>query len=166
MQSGITLIRIGIPGVKPACEITIDVGSRVNIHRGDDTTIAGTQVSGNSVVADIGGDLTISSLQDSDYYDSRQDSISGGASFSFGTMTGSGGISYSKDKMHSDYDSVIEQSGIFAGEGGFDITVSNHTQLDGGADCGIEGAERSAGNRSGESGTGSERRTVAISQRT
>ena len=107
-------------------------GNRVNLHSGDDTTIAGAQVSGNSVVADIGGDLTISSLQDSDRYDSKQSSISGGASFTFGSMTGSGSISFSKDKMHSDYNSVMEQSGIFAGDGGFDITVGNHTQLDGG----------------------------------
>ncbi|MBU9848514.1 hemagglutinin repeat-containing protein, partial [Rahnella aceris] len=67
-------------------ETTIDAGNRISIHSSDDTTIAGAQVSGNSVVADIGGDLTLSSLQDSDYYDSSQQSISGGASFSFGTM--------------------------------------------------------------------------------
>ncbi|MBU9854781.1 hemagglutinin repeat-containing protein [Rahnella bonaserana] len=112
-------------------ETTIDAGNRISINSGDDTTIAGAQVSGNSVVADIGGDLTISSLQDSDYYDSSQKSISGGASFSFGTMTGSGGISAANDKMNSDYNSVTEQSGIFAGDGGFDITVGGHTQLDG-----------------------------------
>ncbi len=112
-------------------ETTIDAGNNVTIRSGDDTTIAGAQVSGNSVVADIGGDLSISSQQDSDRYDSQQKSISGGASFSFGTMTGSGSISVSKDKMNSDYDSVIEQSGIFAGDGGFDITVGGHTQLDG-----------------------------------
>ncbi|KFD00402.1 putative heme utilization/adhesion exoprotein [Rahnella aquatilis CIP 78.65 = ATCC 33071] len=28
-------------------------------------------------------------------------------------------------------DSVTEQSGIFAGDGGFDITAGGHTQLDG-----------------------------------
>ncbi|WP_269812096.1 VENN motif pre-toxin domain-containing protein [Rahnella victoriana] len=33
--------------------------------------------------------------------------------------------------MNSDYNSVIEQSGIYAGDGGFDITVGGHTQLDG-----------------------------------
>ncbi|HDL7468510.1 TPA: VENN motif pre-toxin domain-containing protein [Yersinia enterocolitica] len=33
--------------------------------------------------------------------------------------------------MHSSYDSVQEQTGIFAGKGGFDITVGEHTQLDG-----------------------------------
>ncbi|CAM3899405.1 hemagglutinin repeat-containing protein [Rahnella victoriana] len=112
-------------------ETTIDAGNRISINSGDDTTIAGAQVSGNSVVADIGGNLTISSLQDSDYYDSSQKSISGGASFSFGTMTGSGSISASHDGMDSDYNSVVEQSGIYAGDGGFDITVGGHTQLDG-----------------------------------
>lgn len=35
--------------------------------------------------------------------------------------------------MHSTFDSVAEQSGIFAGAGGFDVTVGNHTQLNGGA---------------------------------
>lgn len=33
--------------------------------------------------------------------------------------------------MKSRFDSVAEQTGMFAGDGGFDITVGNHTQLDG-----------------------------------
>lgn len=33
--------------------------------------------------------------------------------------------------MHSDYKSVDKQTGIHAEKGGFDITVSNHTELDG-----------------------------------
>ncbi|MFP1909055.1 VENN motif pre-toxin domain-containing protein [Lonsdalea quercina] len=33
--------------------------------------------------------------------------------------------------MNSNYDSVKEQSGLFAGQGGYNITVGNHTQLDG-----------------------------------
>uniref|UniRef100_UPI0035A233E3 DUF637 domain-containing protein n=2 Tax=Lonsdalea populi TaxID=1172565 RepID=UPI0035A233E3 len=37
----------------------------------------------------------------------------------------------SKDKVNSNYDSVKEQSGLFAGQGGYNITVGNHTQLDG-----------------------------------
>uniref|UniRef100_UPI00119F51FD glycohydrolase toxin TNT-related protein n=1 Tax=Yersinia bercovieri TaxID=634 RepID=UPI00119F51FD len=49
-------------------------------------------------------------------------------------VVGSGGsanLSMSRDKLHSNYDSVQEQTGIFAGKGGFDITVGEHTQLDG-----------------------------------
>ena len=33
--------------------------------------------------------------------------------------------------MKSTYDSVQEQTGLFAGNGGFDVTVGRHTQLDG-----------------------------------
>ncbi|WP_271121245.1 hemagglutinin repeat-containing protein, partial [Dryocola boscaweniae] len=112
-------------------ETTIDAGNQVSIISGRDATLAGAQVSGNKVMADVGRDLTISSLQDSDRYDSKQSSVSGGASFSFGSMSGSASLSLSQDKMHSNYDSVVEQSGIFAGNGGFDVTVGNHTQLDG-----------------------------------
>uniref|UniRef100_UPI001562BB55 VENN motif pre-toxin domain-containing protein n=1 Tax=Escherichia coli TaxID=562 RepID=UPI001562BB55 len=52
-------------------------------------------------------------------------------SFTFGSMTGSGYIAASRDKMKSRFDSVAEQTGMFAGDGGFDITVGRHTQLDG-----------------------------------
>jgi len=37
----------------------------------------------------------------------------------------------SQDKMHSNFDSVKEQSGLYVGNGGFDVTVGNHTQLNG-----------------------------------
>ena len=48
-----------------------------------------------------------------------------------GDIDGSASINLSQDKMHSNYDSVVEQTGIFAGKGGYDITVGGHTQLDG-----------------------------------
>ncbi|MEQ5317453.1 VENN motif pre-toxin domain-containing protein [Providencia vermicola] len=40
-------------------------------------------------------------------------------------------VNVNKTEMHSDYQSVDKQTGINAGKGGFDITVGNHTQLDG-----------------------------------
>ncbi len=113
-------------------ETTVDAGNRVIINTGRDATIAGAQVSGETVVADIGRDLTIASTQDSDHYNSKQNSVSGGAGYTFGAGGFSGSINVSRDKMTSDYDSVQEQSGLFAGNGGFDVTVGNHTQLDGG----------------------------------
>ena len=112
-------------------ETTLDSGGDVSLVSGRDTTIGGATVNGDKVTADIGRDLTISSLQDSDNYDSKQTSVSAGGSFTFGTMTGSGYVNASQDKMHSNYDSVTDQSGIYAGKGGFDITVGNHTQLNG-----------------------------------
>lgn len=112
-------------------ETTLDSGGDVSIASGRDTTLSGAQVNGNSVKADIGRDLTIASLQDSDNYDSKQTSFGAGGSFTIGSMTGSGYVDASQDKMHSNYDSVLEQSGIYAGKGGFEVTVGNHTQLNG-----------------------------------
>ncbi|EEP5105013.1 filamentous hemagglutinin N-terminal domain-containing protein [Salmonella enterica] len=112
-------------------ETTIDSGKTVTIRSGNDIMLNGAQVNGNKIVADVGHDLLMSSQQDSNKYDSKQNSVATGGSFTFGSMTGSGYISASQDKMKSRFDSVAEQTGIFAGDGGFDITVGNHTQLDG-----------------------------------
>ena len=112
-------------------ETTIDSGKTVTIKSGNDTVLNGAQVNGNKIVADVGHDLLMSSQQDTNKYDSKQTSVAAGGSFTFGSMTGSGYISASQDKMKSRFDSVAEQTGMFAGDGGFDITVGNHTQLDG-----------------------------------
>ncbi|CAI1745427.1 hemagglutinin repeat-containing protein [Serratia plymuthica] len=112
-------------------ETTVNAGNQVNITSGRDTNLIGAQVTGESVKADVGRNLLLESQQDSDRYDSKQQNASAGGSFTFGSMTGSGSISLSKDKMHSNYDSVQEQTGIFAGKGGFDVTVGEHTQLNG-----------------------------------
>jgi filamentous hemagglutinin len=112
-------------------ETTIDSGKTVTIKSGNDTVLNGAQVNGNKIVANVGHDLLMSSQQDTNKYDSKQSSVAAGGSFTFGSMTGSGYISASQDKIKSRFDSVAEQTGIFAGDGGFDITVGNHTQLDG-----------------------------------
>ncbi|WP_205954124.1 hemagglutinin repeat-containing protein [Pantoea stewartii] len=124
-------------------ETTLDSGGRVSISSGRDTTLSGAQVNGNSVKADVGRDLTLTSLQDSDKYDSKQSSFGAGGSFTvIGTIGGSGYINASQDKMHSTFDSVKEQSGLFAGQGGFDVTVGNHTQLNGAVIASQAGADK------------------------
>ncbi|EFH7155269.1 filamentous hemagglutinin N-terminal domain-containing protein [Escherichia coli] len=112
-------------------ETTTDSGKTVTINSGRDTVLNGAQVNGNRIIADVGHDLLISSQQDTSKYDSKQTSVAAGGSFTFGSMTGSGYIAASRDKMKSCFDSVAEQTGMFAGDGGFDITVGRHTQLDG-----------------------------------
>lgn len=111
-------------------ESTLDAGQNVSLSSGRDTLLQGAQVNGDKVTADVGRDLTLSSLQDSDTYNSKQQSVSGGLNYTFGSGAG-GSFSYSRDKMKSNYDSVQEQTGIFSGKGGFDVSVGNHTQLDG-----------------------------------
>ncbi|WP_455845174.1 hemagglutinin repeat-containing protein [Pantoea agglomerans] len=113
------------------------VNSRVNakdnltLSSGNDTLLSGAQALGNSISVNAGNNLTLTSLQDTDSYHSQQQSASGGFSFTFGSMTGSIGLSLSKSKVNSEYASVGDQSGLFAGNGGYDIFVGNHTQLNG-----------------------------------
>lgn len=78
-----------------------------------------------------GGNLNIESQQDSQKYDEKY--TSGGLNVNINYATGagiSGGASSGTTK--SDYNSVTDQSGIYAGEGGFNITVDKNTDLKGG----------------------------------
>lgn len=112
-------------------ETTIDTGGVMSMRTTRDTLLSGAQISGERVEVDTGGNLIMQSQQDSDNYDAKQSSVSGGVSVAIFGAGGSASLSMSRDKLHSNYDSVQEQTGIFAGKGGYDIKVNQHTQLDG-----------------------------------
>ena len=110
---------------------TTVVGSHaVTITSGQDTNVVGSQVQGNKITAKIGGDLQITSVQDTDNYkaNSKNSSLSVGFSStglaSFMPYTGKG-------KTNSTYKSVTKQAGIYAGTEGYDITVGENTKLTG-----------------------------------
>ena len=107
----------------------VSAGNHLGLQSGGDTTIAGGALSGDVVRADIGGRLTIESLQDQALTESRNQSA--GFSVSFGAGIPSASISMSKSKAHEDYASVVEQSGIHAGDGGFQLHVAGTTSLSG-----------------------------------
>ena len=112
----------------------IQAGNRVDLISGGDTTLKGAVVSGERVVADIGGDLNIESLQDTSTYDAEQTSMGVGVSLCIpGFCAGASSVSasYNQQKIDSTYASVSEQSGIKAGDGGFDIRVEGNTDLKG-----------------------------------
>jgi hypothetical protein len=77
---------------------------------------------------EIGGNLNIASQQDTENYKERNSSI--GGTIGFGANMPSS-ISASRGKTDSSYASVQEQSGIFAGQGGFNINVGSNTDLKG-----------------------------------
>lgn len=109
-------------------------GDRVALQSGGDTNLKGAVVAGNAVVAGVGGNLNIESLQDSAQFDAKQSSSGAGLSlcvppFCYGASTGS--VSAGKSKVNSDYASVVEQSGIKAGDGGFQVDVQGDTDLKG-----------------------------------
>ena len=110
----------------------VSAKDELSLSRGRDTVLSGAQALGDKIKVEAGRDLSISSLQDTDDYHSWQKDSSAGASFTFGSMTGSASLSMSQTKIDSEYASVGEQSGLFAGDKGFDINVGKHTQLNGG----------------------------------
>ncbi|EJN00284.1 hypothetical protein PMI40_03618 [Herbaspirillum sp. YR522] len=113
---------------------TISAGNRASLISGGDTNLRGATVTANSVAAAVGGNLSIESLQDKSTYDSKQSSAGIGLSlcvppFCYGASSVSGSLSASKAK--GDYESVVTQAGIKAGDGGYQIAVAGNTDLKG-----------------------------------
>ena len=113
----------------------LSAGNKVTLQSGGDTTLKGGVITAAAVSADIGGDLKIESLQDRTTYDSKQTSAGLNASlcippFCYGASTVGG--SFSKSAVNGDFLSVLEQSGIKAGDGGFQVSVGGSSDLIGG----------------------------------
>jgi len=114
----------------------------VTFVSGNDTNILGAAVSGGKVVGDVGGNLNIASRQDTEEMRAKQQSMGGGFSISQGG--GSASVSVSKGKASGSYANVSEQSGIYAGEGGFDITVKGNTDLKGAVIASVAGKDKNS----------------------
>ncbi|MDN7428233.1 hemagglutinin repeat-containing protein [Burkholderia sp. AU45388] len=108
----------------------VTAANNVTIISGGDTNIIGSNVKGNQVNADVGGNLNIVSLQDTLSSAAHQSSSGGGFSVSQGGASGS--VSQSKGNASGSYAGVNEQAGIHAGDGGFNINVTGNTDLKGG----------------------------------
>lgn len=102
--------------------------SSTTISSGNATNIIGGQVQGKGVQIDA-NELNIESLQDKATYQSKQQNISG--QVSVGTNGANASGSFSKSNVNANYASVNEQSGVFAGDDGYQIKVKNNTDLKG-----------------------------------
>lgn len=112
----------------------VTAGNTLSLTSGGDTNLKGAVVSGKKVVADIGGDLNLESLQDSSSYKSKQSSAGVGLSlcippFCVGMSSASGSLS--NNSVQAGYASVNEYTGIQAGDGGFQLKVAGNTDLKG-----------------------------------
>ncbi|WP_080405590.1 hemagglutinin repeat-containing protein [Burkholderia ubonensis] len=104
----------------------------VTLVSGGDTNVIGSNVSGRTVTADVGGNLNMRSVQDTTVSSAHQSSVGGGISVS--TMGGgSASFSSSHGNANGDYAGVNEKAGIQAGEGGFNVNVKGNTDLTGAA---------------------------------
>ena len=108
---------------------SVNANDTLTLVSGNDAVIKGAQLTGNTVVANIGNNLLIQSEQDTDGFASKQQQIGGSMVIGAG---GGGSFNYSRSKSNSHYAGVTDVSGIGAGSGGFDITVGGNTHLVGG----------------------------------
>lgn len=110
-------------------ESTVTANKDLSFASGNDTNIKGGMLSGEKVTGNVGGDLNIESKQDSNSYKETNKSV--GVSIGLGSNKAVSG-SASVGKIDSNYNSVTDQSGIYAGKEGFDINVGENTDLKGG----------------------------------
>jgi|GEM_PF-1471166 len=108
-------------------ETIISGGQGVEFSSGRDTLMKGARIYGETIIGRVGGNLSIISEQDTARQSFKQSSMGAGVSVDSGGNGAS--FSVSKQSASGAYASVNEQSGLFAGEGGFEITVGGQTAL-------------------------------------
>ena len=102
----------------------------VSLSSGNDTLIRGGTIKGDKVTANAGRNLTIESEQDKKNY--KETGKTTGLSISY-TPGSAVSVSGGKGQTNTDsaYESVTKQTGIYAGQEGYDIQVKNNTRLKG-----------------------------------
>ena len=110
-------------------ESIVKADKNLDFTSGKDTNIKGGKLSGEKGTGSVGGDLNIESKQDSNNYKESNKSV--GVSVGLGSNKAVSG-SASVGKIDSNYKSVTDQSGIYAGKEGFEINVGENTDLKGG----------------------------------
>jgi filamentous hemagglutinin len=138
---------------------TVSAGQKAQLQSVGDTALKGAVVAAPRVTVASGGQLSIESLQDSSTYTSGQKQVGGSATIG---PASSANLNYAKINIDSTYISVTEQSGIRAGDGGFDVKVAGDTQLTGGA---ITSAQNAVDAGSNQFSTGGQLNTTDIENR-
>ena len=112
----------------------IDVGNTFSLTSGGDTNIRGGVINAKRAEGSVGGNLNIESMQNKETYTGKQRSVGINADIDmFGGNSTNLSVNGGKTNVNSDYVGVNQQSGIFTGDGGFNINVEGKTTLTGGA---------------------------------
>lgn len=119
-------------------------GKKTTLQSGGDTHLQGAVARGHKVVTKVGGNLQVASAQDTSSYKSKDQSVGAGVTIGAGV---SGSANTAKNHVKGDFATVREQSGIQAGDGGFDVTVKGHTDLKGAAIASSDKAVKAGLNR-------------------
>lgn len=134
----------------------VDGVDSVTIRSGGNTTLAGAVVTADHVKADVGGNLDIESRQDTATAAAKESSAGGSASICippicYGAYV-MGSVYGGSARGTGSYASVNEQSGIQAGDGGFEVNVQGNTNLVGGVIASTDAAV-DGGNNTFQSGS-------------
>ena len=112
---------------------TVTAGNTLALQSGGDTSLIGAVGQAEQIIASVGNNLRIETLQDTSTYKSKQQSAGINASICvYGYCSSSVSANVSQGKMNSDFKSATEQAGLKAGDGGFIVDVKNNTTLIGG----------------------------------
>jgi filamentous hemagglutinin len=103
----------------------------LNITSKGDTTLKGATATANTINADVGGKLAIESLQDVSKQESSQTNVGARVQVSFGTARNASG-NVSQSNTNGSSAKVGEQSGLFAGDGGYHVKADT-VDMKGGA---------------------------------
>ena len=106
-------------------------GNTVTLKSKTDTTLAGAVVNADTINANVGGKLAITSLQDTSTQDNKQSSVGARVQVAIGTAWDASGNA-SQSTANGSSNAVTQQSGLFAGNGGYHVTADT-IDLKGGA---------------------------------
>jgi len=106
-------------------------GQNISLKAEGDTTLRGATATADRIGVKTGGMLTIESLQDMAESMSKNSQVGGRAQISFGSAWSADGYA-SGGKSNGSYQGVGQQSGLFAGDGGYHVDAG-HVNLVGGA---------------------------------
>ena len=106
-------------------------GQNISLKAEGDTTLRGATATADRIDVKTGGTLTIESLQDIAESMSKDSQVGGRVQVSLGTAWDASGYA-SASKANGSYKGVGQQSGLFAGDGGYHVDAG-HVNLVGGA---------------------------------
>jgi len=113
-------------------------GQNISLKAEGDTTLRGATATADRIDVKTGGTLTIESLQDVAESMSKDSQVGGRVQVSVGTAWDASGYA-SAGKANGSYKGVGQQSGLFAGDGGYHVDAG-HVNLVGGAIASTNGA--------------------------
>ena len=108
----------------------VTAGDTLALQSGGDTTLHGASGAAQRIVVSAGDKLLLQSPQDSSQYQAQNRSAGIGASICLtGTCVSSISANAGAGRMQSDFQAVAEQTGLRAGDGGFQIVVKRGATL-------------------------------------